>query len=116
MKVQNYEIIERHANLCRLMGHAGRLMIMKFICDEEKSVGEIAQAIGASVSTTSQHLRLLRDSNVVHGRREGRTIYYNLKYPKLLEACQLIREVILEDMLKGGKAVENMDFNSQVKE
>ncbi|HEY89023.1 MAG TPA: helix-turn-helix transcriptional regulator [Thermoflexia bacterium] len=115
MKVQNYEIIEKHANLCRLMGHTGRLTIMEFICDEEKSVGEIAKAIGASASTTSQHLRLLRDNNVVQSRREGQTIYYSLRYTKLIEACQLIREVILEDMLERGRAAESMNSNIPVK-
>ena len=109
MKMQNYDILKKHANLCRVLGHPGRLMIMELLYDGEKSVGEIAGGIGASVSTTSQHLRLLKNNNVVIARREGQTIYYSLKYIKLLEACRLIRKIIIEDMIKSGEAAENMD-------
>ena len=88
-------------------------MIMEFIEVGEKSVGDIAEGIGASISTTSQHLRLLRDHNVVTTRREGQTIYYSLKHPELLQACRLIRKVLLEDMIVSGEVAESMGSDSQ---
>ena len=115
MKVQNYDIMKKHANLCRVLGHPGRLMIMELLNGKEKSVGEIAEGIGASVSTTSQHLRRLKDNNVVIARREGQMIYYNLKHTELLDACRLIRKVLLEDMIKSGEAAESMDVGMQAK-
>ena len=115
MKVRNYDIMERHAKLCRTLGHPNRLMIMEFLYGGEKSVSEIAKDIGASISTTSQHLRLLKDNNIVVARRDGQTIYYSLKYIELLEACRLIRKVLLEDMIKSGEAAESLDSKSQVR-
>ena len=108
MKIQNYDIMKKHASLCRAIGHANRLMIMELLQDREKSVGEIAEEIGISISTTSQHLRVLKDNNIVIARREGQTIYYSLKYPEMLQACRLIRKVLLEDMIKSGEAAESV--------
>lgn len=113
MKVRNLDIMKKHATLCRVLGHTGRLMIMELIEVGEKSVGDISEGIGASISTTSQHLRLLRDNNVVTTRREGQTIYYSLKHPELLQACRLIRKVLLEDMIVSGEVAESMGSDSQ---
>ena len=101
--------MEKHASLCKVMGHTSRLLIMDFIENGEKSVGEIAEAVKLSISTTSQHLRLLKQNNVVLTRRDGQTIYYSLKHPELLQACRLIRKVLLEDMIQSGEVAEGMD-------
>ena len=113
MKVHTYEVMKKHATLCRVLGHTARLMIMEFIEEGEKSVGEIAEAADLAISTTSQHLRLLRDNNVVTARREGHTVYYSLKHPEVLQACRLIRKVLLEDMVQSGEVAESMGSDSQ---
>ena len=113
MKVHTYEVMEKHAALCKVLGHTARLMMMEFIEVGEKSVGEIAEGVGLSISTTSQHLRLLRQNNVVVARRDGQTIYYSLRHPELLQACRLIRKVILEDMIRSGEVAESMGSDSQ---
>jgi DNA-binding transcriptional ArsR family regulator len=114
MKIQKYDIMQKHASLCKIMGHTSRLLILDFIEFEEKSVGDIADAIGLSVSTTSQHLRLLKQNNVVQTRRDGQTIYYSLKHPELLQACRLIRKVLLEDMIESGEVAESMETESEI--
>jgi ArsR family transcriptional regulator, virulence genes transcriptional regulator len=106
MKIRNYEIFKKHADLCRVLGSTNRLAIMELLDDGEMSVGDIADGIGAAISTTSQHLRILRDNNVVLTRRDGQTIYYRLKNPELLKACRLIRKVILDDMITTGEVAE----------
>lgn len=91
------------------MGHTSRLLIMELLHDGEKNVSLIAEGIDASISTTSQHLRLLKDNDVVSARRDGQTIYYSLKHPELLIACRLIRKVLLEDMIQSGEIAESVD-------
>lgn len=102
--------MKKHANLCRVMGHADRLVIIELVHDGEKSVGELAEELGTGISTTSQHLRVLKDNNIVIARREGQTIYYSLKYPDIVQACRLIRKVLLEDMIKSGEAAGSVDI------
>lgn len=58
----------------------------------ERRSGEIAQALGLSSSTTSEHLRQLAEAHLVVARKEGNTTYYQLSNHALVGAFQdLIR-------------------------
>ena len=114
MNVLSPEILERHASLCRVLAHPSRLLIVELLSDAERSVGEIADSIGQSVSTTSQHLRLLKNSNVLTTRRDGHAVFYTLKYPKLVQACRIIREVLLEDMRDSGEVAARVGPEQKV--
>jgi DNA-binding transcriptional ArsR family regulator len=53
-----------------------RRHILEFIAAEERSVGEIADAIGLEQPSASKHLQVLRDVGLVTVRRDGkRTLY-----------------------------------------
>ena len=54
----------------------------------ERRSGEIAQALGLSSSTTSEHLRLLAKARLVVARKEGNTTYYQLSNHDLVRAFQ----------------------------
>ncbi len=53
------------------------------------SVGEIASVIDSSLQNTSQHLRLMRDKDILTSRRDGNTVYYRIKQNELMEGCRL---------------------------
>ncbi|MBU6997824.1 MAG: winged helix-turn-helix transcriptional regulator [Theionarchaea archaeon] len=55
-----------------------RLNILEFLRDGEKCVCEIVPYIGTSQSNVSQHLRILKDANVLTDRKEGKSIYYSV--------------------------------------
>jgi DNA-binding transcriptional ArsR family regulator len=59
----------------------------------ERRSGEIAQALGLSSSTTSEHLRQLAEAHLVVARKEGNTTYYQLSNHALVRAFQ--------DLLRG---------------
>jgi len=73
------ELAERYAELHRVLANRRRLLILWTLAGKELSVGEIAQVIGASLQSTSQHLRLMRDHAMLCSRREGQTVYYRLQ-------------------------------------
>jgi DNA-binding transcriptional ArsR family regulator len=53
-----------------------RRHILEFIAAEERSVGEIADAVGLEQPSASKHLQVLRDVGLVTVRRDGkRTLY-----------------------------------------
>jgi len=58
-----------------------RLKIIKLLGEGEKSVDELVQALGIAQSTTSHHLRVLREAGLVRGVKRGRNIYYSLTQP-----------------------------------
>jgi DNA-binding transcriptional ArsR family regulator len=53
-----------------------RLQILQSIWDEERSVGEIAEALPVSIAAVSQHLAKLRAAGLVTVRAEGRRRFY----------------------------------------
>jgi len=68
----------RACTLLKAMANPSRLMVLCQIADGEKSVNELAQAVGLSQSGLSQHLTVLRNKNLVTTRRDGQTIFYSL--------------------------------------
>ncbi len=73
------ELAERYAELHRVLANRRRLLILWTLAGKELSVGQIAQVIGASLQSTSQHLRLMRDHAMLCSRRDGQTVYYRLQ-------------------------------------
>ena len=81
---------ERQASICRIFANAKRVMILWSLTNKEKSVGEIASAIDASLPYTSQHLRLMKEMGILESRRDGQTIFYRIVKDRLADRCQLL--------------------------
>lgn len=65
--------------LLKALANPHRLMIVCALVNGEQSVGALAHALGVRETLTSQHLGLLRRDGVVSARREGQTIFYDLR-------------------------------------
>lgn len=114
MKISNYDILEQQADLCSTMAHAKRLAILEVLKRGEASVGELADALGSSISAVSQHLRIMRDKEVVLTRRDGRTVYYRLSNLKIAVCCAMVREVLLEGLIARGRRAEELDQEREI--
>jgi DNA-binding transcriptional ArsR family regulator len=60
-------------------------------------VGTLAQRVGLSIPTTSQHLAKLRLAGVVSARREGRHTYYTVEDPHVVAMIDQIFSHIAAD-------------------
>jgi len=89
-------LFEMHAGMCQALGNQHRLAMMYALKDGEMCVSDLAAALSISVHNVSQHLRILRQHLLVRSRKEGQTVYYSVTNPKLVQACALIREALLE--------------------
>jgi DNA-binding transcriptional ArsR family regulator len=71
---------ERLAQVLSLAGNEVRLKIL-YLLEEERELCpcDLSDILGMSVPAVSQHLRKLKDANVVQIRKDGQTIYYSLK-------------------------------------
>lgn len=67
------------ATLLSAMGNAKRLHILHLLTEGEVSVTDLADKVGLSQSSTSQHLAILREHGLVQTRRAAQTIYYSLQ-------------------------------------
>ena len=66
------------SELLKALSNRHRLMIVCQLVERERSVGELAAALGIRDSTVSQHLALLRKDGLVAARRDGQTIWYSI--------------------------------------
>lgn len=72
------EQVDVAAETFRLLGEATRLRLLAVLMHGERSVGALAEAVGAPPTAVSQHLAKLRMAKVVRARREGTFLYYSL--------------------------------------
>ena len=70
-----------------LSGNKVRLKILFLLFREERlCVCDISDILGMTISSVSQHLRKLKDRNLIESEKEAQTIYYSMtnEYHKLL--------------------------------
>ena len=67
------------AAILALAGNEVRLKII-YLLEEEKELCpcDLADILGMSIPAIAQHLRKLKDGNIVETRKESQTIYYSL--------------------------------------
>jgi DNA-binding transcriptional ArsR family regulator len=53
-----------------------RREILNYLALQERPVGEIVARLGMEQPSVSKHLRVLRDTGLVHVRRDGRRMFY----------------------------------------
>ena len=92
------EIFRRQAELCKSLADPKRLMILNGLKDGPKSVSELAEIAGLKQSNASQHIGVLRRAGVIRPQRDGNTVYYSLVTPKIATACDMVRQVIAEEI------------------
>ncbi len=102
------KIYELHADICKIFSNAKRVEIINTLNDKELSAGELIERIGLSKANLSQHMSVLRSKGVIVTRREGVNIYYRIANPKIIQACHLMREVLLEQFQERGKMLSNL--------
>lgn len=86
------------AQLCQVLTDPSRLELLHLIGNEERTVSELVEATGLRQANVSQHLAVLRQRNIVTTRRVGTTIYYALAYAEILEACAIVRRILLRQL------------------
>ena len=70
--------VETVAGRLRLLGDPTRLKILCALVQGESHVACLADLAGAGVATVSQHLAKLRLAGIVHPRRDGQHMIYEL--------------------------------------
>lgn len=106
------EINHLHAQVCAALADPNRILILYFLAEKSRSVNEIAEGLEISQPTTSRHLQILRERNLVSAQRDGQHVYYSLKDQRVIQALNLLRGVladILREQVALANTVENTD-------
>ena len=72
------------------------------------SNSDIMHETGLSKVNISQHMHILKSKGVIVSRKEGQQLFYSIANPKIIQACNLMREVLVEQHLAREKAVSKL--------
>jgi DNA-binding transcriptional ArsR family regulator len=109
MSKYDHELYRIKADFCKTLADPTRQMMIAELRDGEKTVGEIAEAIGIIQPAASHHLAVMRSKGVVQARRDGANVFYSLVNPKIGEACDMVHQILMSQIAK------NREFADRIK-
>ena len=95
-----------HSEICKTLANPKRQMILGALRDRELAVSQLVDETGIPQSNISQHLAMLRANGVVRTRREGAHVFYAISNPKIIQAFDLITEVMQEAQDERSRSVQ----------
>lgn len=92
---------KKTADIFKAFCDENRIKILHILLDGEKCACRLLEALDISQPTLSHHMKILVDSEVVKGRKEGKWMYYSLSEDGLKRAQEY-----LDYLIKKGKGDE----------
>ncbi|HOO74273.1 MAG TPA: metalloregulator ArsR/SmtB family transcription factor [Tepiditoga sp.] len=77
--------MDNRVKVLKALAHDERLKILDFIKDEPKCVCEIIKISNFTQSNLSQHLKILRDADIVDYEKDGNKVVYSIKSQEIRE-------------------------------
>jgi len=93
-------IYRAHADICGTLSNEKRLRIIDLLGNKELSFGELSDKLKIKRPNLAQHLFVLKERGIVEMRRQGKNTFYRISDSRVINACQLMREVLLEQIRK----------------
>lgn len=99
-------LFELQSEVCKTLASPKRIEILNALKDGEKTVSELVEILDVPKANVSQHLAVMRYKGILTSRREGLNMYYSVSNRKVIEACLLMKEVLMEQMKEKGRLAE----------
>src|SRR3989339_2058376 len=96
-------LYEMHADICKTLANPKRIEIINTLRDKELSTGKLLEALKIKKANLSQHLAVMRTKGIVRTRRVGLNIFYRIANPKVIKACDIMRQVLTEHLAEANK-------------
>lgn len=101
------EIDRMHAELCSGISDPNRIAILYALSEGPCNVSSLTEYLRLPQSTVSRHLRILRDSGLVTYERRGREVIYELADDRVIQALELLREVLHQRITRHSRILLN---------
>jgi len=88
------------AEVCKALGNPIRIQAIEILQRSELCFSDILEQTGGLKSTLSQNLSLMVNAGILKVRKDSRCNYYSLTSPKVYKACQLMRDVLINNLEK----------------
>jgi len=92
------EINQLHADICSGLADPNRILILYLLAEKPHTVNELTSKLSTSQSTTSRHLKVLRDRGLVSATRQAQNVQYSLNALRIIEALDMLRAVLRDNL------------------
>lgn len=99
------EILQLHAEICAGLADPNRIMILYTLSQGPRNVTEIYSELDMPQPLVSRHLKVLRERGMVTTKRHGTVVVYSLADDRLIQALDLLRAVMHDNLTKRAKLV-----------
>lgn len=82
------------AEFFRTLGHPARMRVLELLRDGEMTVGDLQAELGIDSSGASQHLSAMRRQGILEARKEGTSVFYKVRDPRVFQMLESARQVI----------------------
>ncbi len=86
------------AEFFKTLGHPARIRVLEVLREGERTVGDLAPAVGIEASHLSQQLGVLRRASLVQTRKEGNTVLYSVSNPMIFELLDVARRILTSSL------------------
>ncbi len=100
------EITKLHADICSALADSNRILLLYALSEKSYTVNDLAECLGLAQSTTSRHLKILRERGLVRTQRHGASVEYSLNDLRLIQALDLLREVLHDRIADQASLIE----------
>ena len=107
------EITALHADICSALADPKRILILYALNEKPRNVSELAEDLGMNQPAASRHLMLLRERGLASAQRDGQSVVYSLIDNRVIQALDLLREVLASKLKNQGALAQNI--NSETK-
>ena len=84
------EALEAVASRFKVLSEPLRLQVLQVLQGGERSVTELAEAVGTTQPNVSKHLKVLQEAGMVGRRQEGNTVYCSISDPSVFALCEVV--------------------------
>ena len=100
MTPRQFASLKIRAEVFRALGQPTRLGIVELLQGHDMQVGEMAELLGADLTSVSKHLAVLRQLGIVEGRKVGLKLSCTLAVPQLGAFMRCVEERVAQRIIK----------------
>lgn len=103
------EVSQMEADLCSAFADPTRILILYALNESPRNVRELADELEIPQSSTSRHLKVLKDRGLVVTVRQGTSVQYHLADPRLIEALDILRSILRDRIAHRANLMDEAD-------
>lgn len=97
------------ADYFKALAHPARIRILELLQHAERSVGQLVVDLELEQSNVSQQLGILRAKGIIEGRRDGSTVRYRVKDPRVFKLLAIAKDIIISVLTESQDLLADLD-------